>query len=444
VAANRVLNLLHQWMDPRYLQVRGFGPPTSDERSRPLFWRYWRALPRRGQVGVFVRGWSQRVLERRLYKKIGDKKMTRWTAHIRAHERQLALDGMSIAKFWLHLERKEYRQEVKILSKQPLLALRPSAKRLAVLGDYDRVHRIAGKLLEGTHTEIAPWNLVDATDARHCDLTVMRAIRDVLANAESDRVQAKDTPTPRTEPPSASDSPLAATDLSCRLDKQEYNKRLERERARLTRRVYRAFKNQRPVVLIFEGWDAAGKGGVIRRVAAAMDASLYRIVPIAAPTDEERGYHYLWRFWRHVPPDGHVTIFDRSWYGRVLVERVESLATPEEWGRAYDEINDFEQQLVEHGAVVQKFWLHIDPDEQLRRFREREESPVKQYKITDEDYRNRERWSDYAKAVDEMVLRTSKPDAPWHVVPANDKRWARVEVFDKICKALSDAGGAHD
>jgi polyphosphate kinase 2 (PPK2 family) len=189
-------------------------------------------------------------------------------------------------------------------------------------------------------------------------------------------------------------------------------------------------------VLLFEGWDAAGKGGVIRRLTAAMAAPDYRIVPIAAPTDEEKAHHYLWRFWRQLPRAGKTVIFDRTWYGRVLVERVEGFASEDAWSRAYAEIEDFEQLLVEHGIVLQKFWLHIDPDEQARRFAAREQTPYKKYKITDEDYRNRERWDDYVDAIDEMVARTSTAAAPWTLVPANDKRAARIQVLEVVGEAL--------
>ncbi|MHC5023876.1 MAG: hypothetical protein ACYTGG_08180, partial [Planctomycetota bacterium] len=191
-------------------------------------------------------------------------------------------------------------------------------------------------------------------------------------------------------------------------------------------------------VLVFEGWDAAGKGGVIRRITGSMSAADYTVVPIAAPTDEERDHHYLWRFWRKLPRAGRMIIFDRSWYGRVLVERVEGFARPDEWRRAYAEINDFEQQLAGRGYVVQKFWLHLDPDEQLRRFESRAKTPYKKYKLTDEDYRNRERWDDYVAAANEMIARTSAREAPWHVIPANDKRWARVETLKILCAALQE------
>jgi polyphosphate kinase 2 (PPK2 family) len=190
------------------------------------------------------------------------------------------------------------------------------------------------------------------------------------------------------------------------------------------------------MILVFEGWDAAGKGGVIRRITAAMDARDYRVIPIAAPNDEERAHHYLWRFWRQIPGAGRMTIFDRSWYGRVLVERVEGFATEAEWTRAYAEIVDFEQQLYDHRALILKFWIHIDSAEQLKRFRSRQDTPYKDYKITEEDYRNRERRNDYELAANEMLGRTWTEYAPWHLVEGNDKRFARIKVLKIICDQL--------
>jgi polyphosphate kinase 2 (PPK2 family) len=232
---------------------------------------------------------------------------------------------------------------------------------------------------------------------------------------------------------------LETVDLTTELPWEEYKKVLDELQDRLRYLSERAREKRVSSVLVFEGWDAAGKGGVIRRITRAMDAADYRIVPIAAPTEEEKAHHYLWRFWRHLPQTGTMLIFDRSWYGRVLVERVEGFAQMNEWQRAYAEINDFEEQLVEHGILVHKFWLHIDPETQLRRFTEREKTPYKKYKLSREDYRNRGKWDAYVAAVNEMVARTSTELAPWKLVPANDKRWARVEVLRTLCQGLKRA-----
>ncbi len=227
--------------------------------------------------------------------------------------------------------------------------------------------------------------------------------------------------------------------LTSSVDDKAYRRAMEQYSDQLYDLAWKARAQGVNTVAVFEGWDAAGKGGAIRRVTQAMDARLYRVISVAAPSDEEKAHHYLWRFWRHVPRQGFHTIYDRSWYGRVLVERIEGFATDFAWQRAYNEINSFEEQLVDHGTVVLKFWVHIDPEEQLRRFREREQTPWKQHKITAEDWRNRERWADYERAVTDMVVRTSTEIAPWTLVPGNDKRVARVEILKTYCERLAAA-----
>ncbi len=229
---------------------------------------------------------------------------------------------------------------------------------------------------------------------------------------------------------------LSTVDLSQDVEKCDYDERLEVLQRRFGRLCRRLASSKRSAIFAFEGWDAAGKGGVIRRLSAAMDARHYSIIPVAAPTDEEKLRHYLWRFWRNIPEPGRVTIFDRSWYGRVLVERVEGFASEAEWSRAYKEINDFERQLVEHGIVLHKFWLHIDKEEQLRRFQDREATPWKKHKITAEDWRNRERWDAYELAVHDMVEKTSTVDAPWTLVPNNSKRFGRLFTLKAVCDRL--------
>ena len=232
---------------------------------------------------------------------------------------------------------------------------------------------------------------------------------------------------------------LSELDLTQKLAKKAYESELAKYQARLSELVRDPrFVEKHSLVLVFEGADAAGKGGSIRRVAGAMDARHYQIIPIAAPTDEERAQPYLWRFWRHVPHTGRVALFDRSWYGRVLVERVEGFCSEADWLRAYAEINDFEHQLAQAGTVVIKFWLQISADEQLHRFKAREEIDFKRFKITDEDWRNRERWDDYAAAACDMVDRTSTGLAPWTLVEANDKNFARAKVLRTICERLEN------
>lgn len=299
-------------------------------------------------------------------------------------------------------------------------------------------------MLRRTSRDYAPWHIVEGVDPNYRSLAVGRilleSLQAALANNPKSKHQGNVAPLGR----SIDDrSLLGALDLSVRLDKADYQEQLVTEQARLAGLLRDKRMRRHALVAVFEGNDAAGKGGAIRRVAAALDPRQYRIVPIAAPTEEERAQPYLWRFWRHIPARGKFTIFDRSWYGRVLVERVEGFCTPADWMRAYGEINDFEEQLVNAGVVLVKFWLAIDQQTQLERFEEREQIPFKRYKITEDDWRNRDKWDDYAQAVGDMVDRTSSEIAPWTLVEANDKRWARVKVLRTINEALEAAFAKH-
>jgi polyphosphate kinase 2 (PPK2 family) len=231
-------------------------------------------------------------------------------------------------------------------------------------------------------------------------------------------------------------SVLGALDQTKQLDDEEAKDQLASLQGRLHRLAQRIADERRSVVVVFEGADAAGKGGTIRRISAAMDARNYEVIPVAAPNEIERQYHYLWRFWKALPRLGRITIFDRSWYGRVLVEPAEGFCSEAEWQRAYEEINAFEEQLARAGTIVVKFWLAITEDEQLRRFREREQVSFKQFKIGPEDWRNREKWPLYEALVHRMVSQTSTDQAKWTLVEANDKKHARVKALRTLCERI--------
>ena len=232
---------------------------------------------------------------------------------------------------------------------------------------------------------------------------------------------------------------LGSVDLTKSLDEETYSEQLLEQQLKLRKLAYSLYEQKRSLILVYEGWDAAGKGGNIRRLTAKLDPRGYHIYTISAPDGEDKIHHYLWRFWRRlIPPDEkQITVFDRSWYGRLLVERVEGFASARDWRRAYREINDFERQLTDAGIIVVKFWLHISEDEQLRRFEARKLTPYKRFKLTDEDWRNRDKWDEYEQAVNDMVLKTDTPNAPWTIVPANDKRYARVKTLKTIAKAVA-------
>ncbi|MGD8852352.1 MAG: polyphosphate:AMP phosphotransferase [Gammaproteobacteria bacterium] len=435
IGMNETIQFMHEWMDARYLETHILHLPSREELERPRFWRYWRALPPRGKIGVDVGGWPLNAVADRVRGRIDGDGFARRLAHIGQFEQDLANDGTLVVKFWLHLPKKQLKKRLKKAEKDEESHWQVEETDWEVYDIYDEAMPHVETLLEATHTEACPWHVVDTSDDRTRNLSFARTLLSVLQHRLTSRPPAPAIPTSVGEFPDA----LGGVDLNQSLDKDDYKQALRKHQARLAKLSREARHQGLSSVLVFEGWDAAGKGGVIRRVMQAMAVRDYRVVPIAAPTEEERARHYLWRFWRQLPPAGQMLIFDRSWYGRVLVERVEGLASEETWRRAYEEINDFEAQLAEHGMVVEKFWLHIDPEEQLRRFKAREQTAYKKYKITEEDYRNREKWDDYVDAVNEMVARTSTARAPWHLVAANDKRFARVQVLKAVCAALKDA-----
>jgi polyphosphate:AMP phosphotransferase len=437
LGCDEVVDLLNEWMDGRYLENRFFGRPTDEELMRPRFWRYWRALPPKGRTGLFIGGWTENAIIDRVRGDIDDEGLDRRIHHARQIEENLAANGTLLLKIWLHLPRKELKKRLKKAREDPEKGWRVDEREQLIYDYYKKAMPICEQLLRRTETAHAPWQVIESTDRRYRDLTVARLIRDSIV-ARLAAVPA--TPTSQVAvPATAAGDALGAVDLDLQLDYDEYREKLRENQARLRRRVQGARAAGQSSVLVFEGWDAAGKGGAIRRVTRAIHARDYQVIAVAAPTEEELARHYLWRFWRHLPRSGIMTIFDRSWYGRVLVERIEGLTPENQWRRAYSEINDFEAQLVEHGIAVFKFWLHVDPEEQLRRFKAREKTPFKKHKITDEDYRNRERWDDYVAAVNEMVARTSTEIAPWTLVPANDKRYARIQVLETVNKGLKRA-----
>ena len=363
-------------------------------------------------------------------------------ARIAAFERALVAGGAVLIKCWLHVDSRTQRTRLETAAADPLRRWRAGRDQWRRLRLHDRFVAAWKRAVIVTGHEQAPWHVIDAADSDQQHLRVAACVRDAIGRACAGAPGAgagdEASGVSRQSPPAATDH-LAALDLAQSIDKPRFRVDLERHQGRLYRAQQKARERGISTVAVFEGWDAAGKGGAIRRITAALDARYYRVIPIAAPTDEELAHHYLWRFWRHLSRAGQVTLFDRSWFGRVLVERVEHLARPDEWQRAYDEINAFEQQLIDHGTVVVKFFLHVSKEEQLRRFRDREQTSYKRWKMTDEDWRNRKQWDAYVDAVNEMVARTSTRRAPWVLVEGNDKRFARVKVVRALADSLSRA-----
>ncbi len=434
------VNLLNEWMDPRWIVTRAFGEPSDEERERPEHWRFWRDLPARGRIGLFLSSWYSRPVLDRAYRRVSRVEFEHQLRALAEFERTLADDGALILKFWMHLGKKAQRKRLETLERDPLTRWRVTKLQWKHWKMYARFVDAAEQAIRTTSTGQAPWTIVEGRNEEYRSITVaeslLAGIERRLADGESKRPSATAKGRKVKRSGAAAPTVLSRLDMSKRLEKPQFERELLQCQGALNRLQRRAARDAVSTILVFEGADAAGKGGAIRRVTGALDARVYQVIPIAAPTDEERTHHYLWRFWRHLPRAGRVTIFDRSWYGRVLVERVEGFATPAEWMRAYAEINEFEDQLLAHGIVLAKYWIHVTKEEQLRRFKARQESPFKSWKITDEDWRNRTKWDGYEQAVNEMVERTSTTHAPWTLVEGNDKYYARVKVLRTACEAL--------
>jgi polyphosphate:AMP phosphotransferase len=342
-------------------------------------------------------------------------------------------------KFWLHLSKESQKKRLEKLEKNPETRWRVTEIEWAHFKLYDKFRKISERALLQTSTPGAPWIIVEGNDPRYRYLTIAKSILDALRERLNGGAQSV-TPQPLPAlPPVEEKFQLKSLDFSQTMTEAEYDIKLEKYQRKLNLLVRSPKFKKISAILAFEGSDAAGKGGGIRRVTGALDPRSYRIIPIAAPTEEERSHPYLWRFWRHIPRNGEFTIFDRSWYGRVLVERVEGYCSKADWMRAYGEINDFEEQLMQRGGVIIKFWFSITKDEQLRRFKEREVTGFKRFKITAEDWRNRKKWNQYELAVGELIDRTSTEIAPWTVIEANNKYYARIKILKEICSRIETA-----
>lgn len=433
---SETVNLLNEWMDPRHIQTTAFDEPTPDEAAHPFMWRFWKALPPRGKIGLLFSNWYTEPIRRRAERRCKRAQLKQRMEEIRRFETMLANEGVLLVKFWFHLSKSAQKKRLKALEKDERTSWRITERDWHFYDLHERYCEVASEALQYTHTEAAPWQVVDGSDPHHRALVVGRALRAALRGRLNGLTP--QTPAPAVAPPAFDEDIAARLRAIVRVDlgRKEYEKLLEPEQGRLARLLRRPQFSQRSLVLVFEGMDAAGKGGAIRRVTGALDARRYRVIPISAPTAEELAQPYLWRFWTRIPPHRKVVMFDRSWYGRVLVERVEGYCSEADWTRAYGEINDFEQELADGGAIVLKFWLQISKDEQLRRFEERESQAHKFYKITEDDWRNRDKWDAYAAAAGDMVARTHTATAPWILVEADDKHHGRIRILRAICERL--------
>jgi polyphosphate:AMP phosphotransferase len=435
------VNLINEWMDPRFIETHGMGEPSDEEMERPMMWRFWRALPPKGKIGVFLGSWYTWPILNRARGLINSAELVQSLERAKRLEKMLADEGALLIKFWLHLSKDKQEKRLKLLENNPKTRWRVTKRDWDNYKRYDKFVTIHETVIRHTSTAEAPWIVVEGADVRYRSLTVGKVILESLRKrlAEVDKPKELAIRAAPLLPPIDKLSILKTLDLSQKLDKKKFASSLEKYQGKLALLTRDPRFKEITVIAVFEGNDAAGKGGSIRRITGAVDARQYQVVPIAAPTEEERAQPYLWRFWRYLPRKGRVTIFDRSWYGRVLVERVEIFCSEADWMRAYLEINDFEAQLVRHNIVVVKFWLAISKEEQLRRFEERKKTGFKRFKITDDDWRNRDKWEDYELAICDMVDRTSTREVPWTLVEANDKNFARIKVLKTLCQRIESA-----
>ncbi|MFO0684463.1 MAG: polyphosphate:AMP phosphotransferase [Sandaracinus sp.] len=440
------VNTLNEWMDPRHIHTHALGAPSDEEAARPAPWRFWRALPPKGKIGIFFGSWYTQPIIARTYGQTRAPELDQSLEEIVRFEKMLHDEGVVVLKLWFHLSKAQQKKRLRALSKDPRTAWRVTDTDWKHFKLYDDFRAVSEHALRATSTGHATWHVIEGLDARYRELTAGRLVLETLRA----RLDAPPAPPPvrkkkaklAIETTKKGEGPpnlLRALDLKRRVAKAKYDEQLEALQGKIALLTRHPRFRETGLVVVFEGVDAAGKGGAIRRITQALDARHYRVHPVAAPSSEERAQPYLWRFWRNVPPLGEVAIFDRSWYGRVLVERVEGFCSDADWQRAYSEINDFEARLSDRGLMVVKFWLHVDPAEQLKRFQERKATGFKRFKITAEDWRNREKWPAYEIAACDMFDQTSTASAPWTLVPANDKRVARLLVLETLADRLSKA-----
>jgi len=436
-------------LDPRGFDFHTMTRPCYEELLKPFLLRFWGRIPVEGRIGIFDRSWYSRAVIELFGKEKNETALQNALEEITYFERQLADAGYLILKFFLHISEKEQKERFKEIKKRdiPLILDEYQGKNgieQDFVEQYDEYLPVVEKILERTDAPNAPWTIVEANDRNFAVVkiivTVTHAIETYIEKITrtpgQQTIKYLDTVTVNL--PVLNGSALEKTDLSKSLSVDEYREAKKLYQRRLEDLQYELYKKKRAVVIVFEGWDAAGKGGDIHRLVEELNPRLYRVVPVGSPNDTEKAHHYLWRFCKDVPMAGHITIFDRSWYGRVLVERVEGYSTEEEWRRAYREINEFEKILTDAGTIILKFWLHIDKETQLERFEIRMKDPEKRWKITEEDWRNRKKWDDYKVAADEMLQKTSTTGSPWIVVESRDKRYSRIKVLKTVAETLEE------
>lgn len=432
-----VLGKVIKNIDPRFFKVATMDEPTEEEGRKPFLYRYFVKIPANGKLEFLDSGWMDEVVKDVLHDKIGEKEYKKKIESVKRFERQLTDNGYLVMKFFFQISRKEQKKRIEVLKENKDTRWRVSGDEDWQNKHYDKCMHVFDRYLNDTNSPADPWYIVDAKNRKWAELQVLETLVSGIETALKNSNLA--VPLLQNVFPLEKIPKLSEISLDKELSEEEYKKELKNLQSKLSELHNRLYRRKIPVVIAYEGWDAAGKGGNIKRITEALDPRGFEVHPIASPLPNEKARHYLWRFWNRLPKTGHIAIFDRTWYGRVMVERLEGFCSENEWQRAYNEINEFEKELSDWGAVIIKFWVQIDKDTQLARFEERQNTPEKQWKITDEDWRNREKWDLYETAVNEMLKKTNTTYAPWHVLESNDKKYARIKALKIVIDAIEAA-----
>lgn len=426
-------------IDPRFFKVATMAQPTEEERRKPFLCRHFSRIPEAGKFMFLDSGWMDEVVRARVHEEMDQKTYEERIDSIRRFERQLTDNGYLVMKFFCHISEKEQKKRIDALLGDIDTKWRVSENDKWQNKHYEKCLDVFDRYMEDTNTPAAPWYIIDAKSRKWAQLQALETLTQGIEIALQNQSLA--VPLLQNVFPLVKMPKLSEISLDQVIEEREYKEELDKLQNQLKELHNRLYRKKVPVVIVYEGWDAAGKGGNIRRITEALDPRGFEVHPIASPEPYEKARHYLWRFWTRLPKTGHVAIFDRSWYGRVMVERLEGFCSENDWKRAYNEMNEFEKELHDWGAVIIKFWVQIDKDTQLERFTQRQNTPEKQWKITDEDWRNREKWDAYETAVNEMIQKTSTTYAPWHILESVDKKYARIKALKIVIEELQKVLG---
>ncbi len=437
-----LINKILYPLDPRYFNVYSMSRVTEEVFMRPPLWNYFCKMPSKGRMSIFDKSWHRLVLPGAVANfDLKPNEMQTYFHDINSFEKMHQDDGTLIIKLFLHISKDEQKKRFKELGKSEDTAWRLNERDMEQNLKYENYLKLFQEMISRTNTTKSQWAIIEANDKKYATVKIFKLLISKIQEEVNNRTKLREAKLyDEFDKEEIITSPeisiLSGIDANKMISDEDYKEKLDNLQKDLAKLEFKLYRKRKSVVILMEGWDAAGKGGSIKRLTEELDPRGYEVITVAAPTKEELNHHYLWRFYNKFPKDGHIAIFDRSWYGRVMVERIEGFCSADEWQRAYSEINDMEFHLHNHGTIIFKFWLQIDKEEQLNRFKARQEDPLKNYKITEEDWRNREKWDMYEVAVNEMFLNTNTEYAPWQIIESNNKKYARIKILEEVVNKL--------